>query len=115
MKCEHEWTVAEPSADRSVTRVCRKCALRVSMSSEPLPATDRAKKRRGKACDHLWVPVVATLPNGHSFHSAYRCQKCAELAGLCQAGDHPFGYPDFRGRKGVTCDWCQSSNPFEKH
>jgi hypothetical protein len=114
MKCEHEWSDAEPSADGSATRICRKCKLTVSMTFEPLPAV-LPNQRREKACDHLWVVVLATLEGGPTFHSAYRCQKCGDIAGVCQAGDHPFGYPDFRGRTGVTCDWCQSPNPFEKH
>jgi len=116
MQCEHEWSAAETSPAGAITHTCRKCGFTVTKTIELLPASP-PKKRRAKACRHdQWIPRLATLPDAArtTFLTAYSCGLCGEVVGVCQAGDHPFGYPDFRGRTGMTCDWCQSPNPFEK-
>jgi hypothetical protein len=56
-------------------------------------------------CDHHWIIILAEVPPGVSFHAAYRCGKCGLVVGVCQAGIHPFGFPNFRGRQ-TDCAWC---------
>jgi primosomal protein N' len=61
-------------------------------------------------CDHQWIVRMATLPSGQTFHSAYVCGKCGLVVGVCPAGQHPFGFPDYRGRQ-PECAWCKTDTP----
>jgi hypothetical protein len=103
MGCDHDWKT-ETRKGRT-THTCRKCGFRVTSSAVAIPT------HAAKDCAHQWIVELATLPSGHTFHSAYCCGVCGAVAGICPMGDHPFGHPDFRS-PGRSCSWCQSANPF---